>query len=453
MDIRPGIVLGGKYRLLRLLGRGAMGEVWAAQHESLQERVAVKLLAPTDDEDFETSTAAERTRARFRFEARIAAHLSRRTRHIVQVVDHGHEGALDYLAMELLEGETLEHLMRREERLRPDALVDIVMQIARALTVAHEEGVAHRDLKPANIFLTTDEEGHRVAKLLDFGIARVLRRHRVNASFETAQGIVVGTPGYMSPEQARGAMALDHQCDLWALATLAYEALVGSLPIDADNVTELLMKLCRGVLVPIGHRDPAFARLEPFFARAFDPSMDKRFASAVALAAAFEAALGPSPATISTSNMPVAETIATPPRTPHPAWRPATLGVLGLGAALIAGELLWLASGAVVRPPSLVSSTMALTPPPTTVPPPPLPPEAPSSIERLIPSPDPTSAPSARPPTSVLTYAVPVVDPPPAPSGSSSATATSPVPPSVTTEVMMATPPPAPSTRDRSEVF
>lgn len=439
--IRPGTVLGGKYRLLRPLGHGAMGEVWAAQHETLEEVVAMKLLAPRDDEDFETPTAAERTRARFQFEARIAARLSRKTRHIVQVIDHGHEGELDFLVMELLEGETLEQLMRREQPLRPEVLVDIVNQIARALSVAHEEGVAHRDLKPANILLTMNEEGHRIAKLLDFGIARVLPRHRVRAPYQTAQGVVVGTPAYMSPEQARGAMSLDHQCDLWALATVAYEALVGAMPVESDNVTELLMKLCRGVLVPIGHRNPALARLESFFARAFHESMGMRFASAVELAAALEVALGPSPATASTSSSPVAETLARAPRRARLTWRHASLVMLG---ALMAGELVWLSSAAVARPPpSMAASDVAMEAPPTSL-------EPTSSAEQLTPLPSltPLSTALATALTSVAPLA-PSRTPSPlsAPSTSRSTAA-----PRTTTE-KPSSPPSGSSQRHRSEIL
>src|SRR5271166_124274 len=155
--IDVGHVVAGKFELVRLLGRGSMGEVWVAHHRTLGEHVALKLLTPSAGGEVreEEATAAER----FRFEAQIAARLSRKTRHIVRVTDHGDEGGLTYLVMELLEGETLDALMTRSRGRPLDVAVDVVTQIARALAQAHAEGVFHRDLKPANVFVTHDEEG------------------------------------------------------------------------------------------------------------------------------------------------------------------------------------------------------------------------------------------------------------------------------------------------------
>jgi serine/threonine-protein kinase len=282
-----GSVIAGKYELVRRLGSGSMGEVWVAHHRTLDEDVALKLLnsAPTSGEVEDPSTAA----ARFRFEAQVAARLSRRTRHIVQVTDYGGEDGLAYLVMELLEGETLERrLMRRGCLPVADALL-MVAQVARALTEAHGAEVIHRDLKPANIFLTQDEDGALLVKLLDFGIARTVHTHRVPAAFSTAQGLVFGTPGYMSPEQASPSSKLDHRCDLWALATIAYEVLTGELPVAGAFTEELLANLCSGQIVPVHERDPTLpAALAGFFARAFAARPMDRYASASELARGFE---------------------------------------------------------------------------------------------------------------------------------------------------------------------
>src|SRR5450755_807640 len=158
MDIDVGHVVGGKYELVRLLGRGSMGEVWSAHHRTLGEKLALKLLtqAPSPDEDIESRATAA---ARFQFEAQVAARLSRKTRHIVRVTDHGEEDGLAYLVMEQLEGETFEAVIEREGRVAPGTVTKIVTQVAKALSQAHKEGVLHRDLKPANVFLTQDEEG------------------------------------------------------------------------------------------------------------------------------------------------------------------------------------------------------------------------------------------------------------------------------------------------------
>src|SRR5579863_5139958 len=193
--VGPGHVIGGKYQLASLLGRGSMGEVWLAHHLSLGEDVALKLLALESAagviEDPITASA------RFRFEARVAARLSRKTRHIVRVSDHGEQGeALAYLVMELLEGRTLEKRLLLSGEMPPAEVCQLVAQIARALECAHAEHVVHRDLKPANVFLARDEEGGLLVKVLDFGIARATRTLRISAPFSTAEGLVFGTPGY-----------------------------------------------------------------------------------------------------------------------------------------------------------------------------------------------------------------------------------------------------------------
>ena len=287
-----GRVIAGKYELVRLLGCGSMGEVWVAHHRTLGEHVALKLLTSTLDGEAveEDATAA----ARFLFEAQIAARLSRKTRHIVRVTDHGEENGLAYLVMELLEGHTLDATLESGDgRLPVDAVADIVTQISRALTHAHAEGVFHRDLKPANVFVSQDEDGRRLVKVLDFGIARAIHAHRIRGPFATAKGLVFGTPGYMSPEQALASEKLDHRCDLWALAVIAYESLSGRLPMEGVDVEEILKNLCAGRLVPLRSRLPrAPEALGAFFARAFADRIENRYSSASELANDFAKAAG-----------------------------------------------------------------------------------------------------------------------------------------------------------------
>ena len=205
--IEGGYVISGKYQLVRLLGRGSMGEVRLAHHRTLGEDVAIKLLAAaytaSEMESYPTASA------RFRFEAQVAARLSRKTRHIVRVTDHGEEDgeAPAYLVMELLAGLTLERRLASYGDMPPDEASRLVDQVARALECAHAESVVHRDLKPANIFLARNEDGEGLVKLLDFGIARATRTQRMPSPFSTGEGIVFGTPGYMSPEQACGGEA------------------------------------------------------------------------------------------------------------------------------------------------------------------------------------------------------------------------------------------------------
>jgi serine/threonine protein kinase len=298
VSVEAGTIVGGKYALLRPLGRGSMGEVWLAQHQTLGEEVAIKLLAPSfPGDEYEDRASAT---ARFRFEAQIAARLSRKTRHIVRVTDYGDEDGVAYLVMELLVGRTLETFFMQYGSMTMEAASGLVRQVARALEHAHAESVVHRDLKPANLFVTYDEDGGMLVKVLDFGIARTIRTQRLSipSGFSTGQGLIFGTPGYMSPEQARAAR-IDARTDLWAFATVIYEALTGDLPLAGVTADELVKNLCAGVTVPVHQRDPTLpVGLADFFARAFALNIEDRFATAPELAAAFEGALHTAPAAI-----------------------------------------------------------------------------------------------------------------------------------------------------------
>jgi len=286
----PGQIIAGKYELVRQLGHGSMGEVWVAHHCTLGEEVALKLLTttPASGEGEDLATAS----ARFLFEAQVAARLSRRTPHIVRVTDHGDEEGIAYLVMELLEGETLEARLVRARCLALGDTRTLVWQTSRALTEAHEAGVIHRDLKPANIFLTTDEDGRLLVKVLDFGIAYATHAHRRRPVFTTANGAVFGTPGYMSPEQASPSCRLDLQSDLWALGAVVYEALTSERPFAGTTIEELLREVCTGTFVPVHERDPSLpAGLADFFERAFARRPEDRHPNAHAFALAFDDAI------------------------------------------------------------------------------------------------------------------------------------------------------------------
>ncbi len=290
-SLAPRMHVAGKYVLERPLARGAMGEVWIATHASLGGEVAIKFLAQGPAHDGEDEATAM---ARFRFEAQIAAKLSRKTRHIVGVTDHGDDRGRAYLVMELVAGESLEALMLREPRCSLQALAPIVAQLGKGLAAAHAEGVFHRDLKPANVLLARDEDGGLLVKILDFGIAKTVRHHKVSGAgapgHETETGIVLGTPNYMSPEQARGLATLDHRCDLWALATVAYEALTGTLPYDGETTADLLVNICSVEPVPVRtHRPDLPESADAFFRKAFAASPSRRFQDAASLASAFAA--------------------------------------------------------------------------------------------------------------------------------------------------------------------
>jgi serine/threonine-protein kinase len=357
-------VIGGRYELESLLGRGSFGAVWRAHHLSLGEDVAIKLLAQASSsvapEDPATASA------RFLFEAQIAARLSRKTRHIVRVTDHGEEDdGLAYLVMELLEGCTLEKRLLVGGEMATAEVARLVAQMARALECAHAERVVHRDLKPANVFLARDEDGELLVKVLDFGIARATRTQRRAVPFSTGHGVVFGTPGYMSPEQTFGG-TLDARADLWALATVAYEGLTGELPLPGVHVHELLRHLRDGRLVPVHQRNDRLpAGLARFFERAFAPRIEDRFASASELASAFEQSIAgrvdgcvrmapsPEPSLRRAETLPMA--VASTPRS-TPARRRSAWPWVALGSAIALPPLV---AAAVLRKPPIAGATPA----------------------------------------------------------------------------------------------
>jgi len=222
-DPRIGAVLEGKYELTRLHGRGAFGAVFEGQNIELGKRVAVKLIEPQFVKHPEVI-------ARFRVEARAASRVE--SEHIVQVFDVGHDPEHGlFMVMELLAGEDLADRLDREFKLSPAVAVHIAAQAARGLAKAHAVGVIHRDLKPANIFLVTREDGSLLVKLVDFGISKILSEEPKPDGKEgralTRVGTVVGTPNYMSPEQARG-LPVDGRTDVWSLGAVLYEMLSGA---------------------------------------------------------------------------------------------------------------------------------------------------------------------------------------------------------------------------------
>ncbi|MFG3280928.1 tetratricopeptide repeat protein [Streptomyces sp. NPDC048111] len=227
----------GRFRLLDVIGRGGMGEVWRARDESLERRVAVKVLKPLAPGSEESFTRV--LRERFRREARVAAALQHRG--VTVVHDFGeYEGGL-YLVMELLEGRDLSQLLDDGERhpLAVPEIVDIAEQVAAALAYTHQQGIVHRDLKPANIMRLDDG----TVKICDFGIAR-LGADIGFTSRLTGTGIAMGTPHYMSPEQI-GGTDVDHRSDLYSLGCVLYELCTGAPPFDQEDAWAVL----------VGHRD------------------------------------------------------------------------------------------------------------------------------------------------------------------------------------------------------
>lgn len=229
-----GRIIQGRYRLLSKLGQGGMGEVWRGEHIGLGTPVAIKLLHPTVI-DSKSATA------RFKREAQAAASL--RGSNVVQLLDYGVDEDSPYIVMELLEGESLSARLSRRAPLAPGETAHLLGQVGRAVARAHSLSIVHRDLKPDNIFIVRDGD-EEVAKVLDFGIAKTLSKATFELSIQTKSGAILGTPHYMSPEQASGRAAVDHRSDIWSFGILAFECLTGYRPFNGSTLGSLVLAIC-----------------------------------------------------------------------------------------------------------------------------------------------------------------------------------------------------------------
>jgi len=279
---QPGDLIGGRYRLQRIIGAGAMGTVWSARNESTDRDFALKLMLPD---------AAKNPVALQRFfqEAKASGRL--RHRSIVEVYDLGrieapsdpHAGT-PYLVMELLEGEPLDSLLRRQKRLPVGTALRIIRDLARGLDVAHKQRIVHRDLKPANVFLHKTLEGAIVPKILDFGVSKLVGPTNFDA-VETSAGTVLGSPAYMSPEQASGDADVDGRSDVWSLGVILYKCVVGTVPFSAPNYNALMMAIANKAHPPIESQVEGLpADLSVIVDRCLTKERDERFESAKELA-------------------------------------------------------------------------------------------------------------------------------------------------------------------------
>ncbi|MCC6994833.1 MAG: serine/threonine protein kinase, partial [Deltaproteobacteria bacterium] len=256
-----GTVIGGMYRLERLLGEGGMGSVYEAQHLRLPRRFAVKLL---NQEVLGNKNAFER----FQREAEIASALG--DPHIVQVFDFNHTAdGLPYMVLELLEGEDLWTRLQRG-RLTLAETATFLEQVASALTVAHRNGIVHRDLNPRNVYLCRVAGRDDFVKVLDFGISKVLDPQHT----ATVTGAIMGTPNYMSPEQAQGKQSeIDHRTDIFALGAMLYECLSQRRAFEAPTLVGALYQVCHGEPEPLTSLVPG---LPPAVAEVIGLAMAKR---------------------------------------------------------------------------------------------------------------------------------------------------------------------------------
>jgi hypothetical protein len=354
--LEPGQVIDGKYRIVRLIGEGGMGAVFEGENVRISRRVAIKVLHPN-------AMANPETVQRFEREAQAAGRIG--SDHILEILDLGtlSDGGR-YMVMEFLAGETLSSRIRKHGRLTPNQVVPLIRQMLVGLGAAHDAGIIHRDLKPDNVFVLTERSGIRdYVKLIDFGISKF---NVVGGDMSmTRTGTVMGTPFYMSPEQAKGSGSVDQKSDLYAVGVILYEAVTGEVPFLASTFNELLFKIVLSDPKPLEEVipgiDPAFVAV---VARAMAREPSQRFSSARAMIEALDAlelggktqmlepaaAMAPVPAPVRLANT---------PNPGAPALGPATLGTFstsqtgatrkgGASVALIAGglTLLVMAGGA-----------------------------------------------------------------------------------------------------------
>jgi serine/threonine-protein kinase len=279
-----GSVIAGKYRLDRPLAEGAE-DVWRAWNVQLGVPAAIKLVQLMEP----GLAGADELAARFEREAQAAAWI--RSPHVAQSFEHGVEGEVAFLVMELLEGEDLEARMRRVGRLSIRETARVVDGACKALRRAHELGVVHRDLGPSKIFLAKDEDGAggETVKVLGFGVVRSMGEAAGGRGAKAGEPI--GAPCYASPERARGAGLVDRRSDLWSLGVIAYRALAGSLPFPGeDEAKALLLRICHERCPPPSRYAPDLgAEVDRFFERALAISLGDRFQTASQMAAALNA--------------------------------------------------------------------------------------------------------------------------------------------------------------------
>jgi serine/threonine protein kinase len=386
VDLRPGAVFHSRYEIRGPLGRGGMGMVFKAHDRSLDETVAIKILRPEFAQD-------PKMGERFRSEIKLA----RKVRHknVCTIHDYGEDHGLLYISMEFVEGVDLKHILRASGPLSPETAFDVAIQVAEGLSAVHEAGIVHRDLKTPNIML--DSQG--MARLMDFGVAK-----RLGDESLTATGHIVGTPEYMSPEQAQGKKA-DFRSDIYALGIVIYEIFTGQVPFRGDTPLSTILKHLNDP--PPLDGAPASRlphALRPVLRRALAKDPEERHGGARELSEALRQAHAPP------------ERRAPPPRPEEPAERAArTLAmparrasrrrrVTPLRTFLLVAPLLAVGGGVLIlqtRSPELPSPQAARVPDAAFTPPPSAPPTVAAAppVTTMAPSAAAVDAKPSRPPS------------------------------------------------------
>jgi serine/threonine protein kinase len=344
-----GQLIAGKYRIERLIGKGAMGAVFAAHHEILRKSVALKVIS-------EEQARTPQTVNRFLNEARAAAGIE--GEHVARVLDVGQlDDGAPFMVLELLEGADLGQVLAERRPLPVPDVVDWALQGLEGLAEAHLLGIVHRDLKPANLFLARKRDGTSIVKVLDFGVSKHASSAGLSPSM-TATSAILGSPLYMAPEQLRDAKSVDVRADVWAMGVVLYELLAGHLPFQADNVAELFVAV-------LEHAPPSLCAaradvpqaLDDIVMRCLSRDVGARFQNVGELAAALEpfASTGTHPSVKHIGHMfqtarqwTRAESASRPSRRRSPRVVAVALAALGIGFAV---TMRLLVAGHVGRPP------------------------------------------------------------------------------------------------------
>jgi serine/threonine-protein kinase len=286
MSLQAGQIIEGKYRIVRLLGEGGMGAVYEGENVRIHRRVAIKVLHPS-------AAANADAVQRFEREAQAAGRIG--SDHIVEVLDLGNLPEGDrFMVMEFLDGESLSQRIQGRGRLTPQESAGVMIQLLEGLGSAHGAGIIHRDLKPDNVYLVRSKKGQAdFVKILDFGISKFNKLNKDSGMSMTRTGAVMGTPYYMSPEQAKGSKDMDHRSDLYSAGVILYEAITGQVPFNAETFNELIFKIVLETPPPPSQFVPG---LDPGFSSIMQKAMARepndRFQSAQDFAVALQGYLG-----------------------------------------------------------------------------------------------------------------------------------------------------------------
>ena len=276
----------GQFRIVEKIGKGGMGAVYKAEQPDMNRYVAIKIL-------HSRYLSRSDLVSRFRREARAMSQLSHPNTARVFLYGQLDDGAC-YFVMEHLVGQNLAQLVRAEGAMKPKRAIRIMIQVCSALEEAHQAGIVHRDLKPENIFVTTQGGIRDFPKVLDFGLAKVTERQmRPGSMVLTQQGMVFGTPEFMSPEQAHG-KTLDARSDIYSLGIILYELLTGKLPFDAKQPIEYIQLHVNATPIPLSERLPGATfppGLEDVIMASLAKKPEERYASAADFAAALDSVL------------------------------------------------------------------------------------------------------------------------------------------------------------------